>query len=52
LSCVRYSKADPRSVFVPLLICTFTDAPPAIPCSASKLFVTTFTVSIASIAGV
>ena len=52
LSCVRYSNAEPCSVFVPLLICTFTDAPPAIPCSASKLLVTTLTVSIASMAGV
>ena len=36
---------------VPLLICTFTAAPPANPCSASKLFVTTSTVSIASSPG-
>ena len=47
----RYSNAEPCSVFVPLLICTFTDAPPAMPCSASKLLVTTLTVSIASMAG-
>ena len=36
---------------VPLLICTFTAAPPANPCSASKLFVTTSTDSIASSPG-
>src|ERR1035437_10330502 len=36
---------------VPLLTCTFTAAPPASPCSASKAFVTTSTVSIASSAG-
>src|SRR5437773_1376745 len=36
---------------VPFLICTFTAAPPASPCSASKLFVTTSTVSMASSPG-
>ena len=46
-----YSNAEPRIVFVPLLICTLIADPPASPCSASKLFVTTFTVSSDSSAG-
>ena len=36
---------------MPLLICTLIAAPPASPCSASKLLVTTLTVSIDSSAG-
>ena len=40
-----------RNVFVPLLICTLMAEPPASPCSASKLLVTTLTVSIDSRAG-
>src|SRR5205085_12481904 len=46
-----YPKAQPGVTSVPFLICTSTAAPPANPCSASKLFVTTFTVSIASSPG-
>src|SRR5438094_10632046 len=46
-----YSNAEPCISLVPLLVCTLTAAPPASPCSASKLLVTTFTVSIDSSAG-
>ena len=45
------SNAEPRNVLVPLLTCTLIAAPPARPCSASKLLVTTLTVSIDSRAG-
>src|SRR5713226_7714319 len=43
-----YSKAAPCRSLVPLLVCTLIAAPPARPCSASKLLVTTFTVSMDS----
>src|SRR5712692_1998004 len=43
-----YSNAEPCSSFVPLLVCKLMAAPPASPCSASKLLVTTFTVSMDS----
>ena len=46
-----YWKAEPWTWFVPDLICRLIAAPPARPCSASKEFVTTFTVSIDSSAG-
>src|SRR5882672_7526323 len=42
---------EPRRLFVPLLIWTLTADPPASPCSASKLLVTTLTVSSDSRAG-
>ena len=45
------SHADPCKSFVPDLVMTVTAAPPAIPCSASKLFVATLTVSIVSAGG-
>jgi len=44
-------KAEPCTAFVPLLIWTLIAAPPAKPCSASKEFVTTSTVSMASSEG-
>src|SRR6476660_8187913 len=40
--------AEPRNWLVPDLVMTVTAAPPAIPCSASKLLVDTFTVSTVS----
>src|SRR5438105_13451740 len=48
---VWYSNSDPCTWLVPLLICTLVAAPPARPCSASKLLVTTLTVSMDSSAG-
>jgi hypothetical protein len=48
---VWYSNAEPRSALVPLLICALMAEPPARPCSASKLLVTTLTVSSDSSAG-
>src|SRR2546428_12420895 len=42
------AKSAPRKSLVPDLVITVTAAPPAIPCSASKLLVDTFTVSIVS----
>ena len=47
-SLLKNSKADPLNWFVPDLVMTVTAAPPAIPCSASKLLVEMFTVSIVS----
>ena len=41
-------KAEPCSSFVPDLVMTVSAAPPAMPWSASKLFVEALTVSIAS----
>src|SRR5262245_6348640 len=41
-------KPEPWSSLVPLLVRTVTAAPPAIPCSASKLAVETLTVSTVS----
>src|SRR5438034_11179409 len=41
--------AEPCHWFVPDLVITVTAAPPAIPCSASKLLVDTLTVSIVSV---
>src|SRR5438067_12083427 len=43
-----YSKSAPCKSLVPLLVCTLMAAPPARPCSASKLLLTTLTVSIDS----
>src|SRR6266498_3591063 len=48
---VLYSNTVPCTLLVPLLMLTLIDAAPAIPWSASMLFVTTLTVSIASSAG-
>src|SRR5688572_33225553 len=45
---MKNSNADPRKLLVPDLVMTVTAAPPAIPCSASKLLVDTLTVSIVS----
>src|SRR5881409_4057059 len=42
------AQADPCNWFVPDLVMTVTAAPPAIPCSASKLLVDTSTVSTVS----
>jgi hypothetical protein len=42
------SKAEPLNWLVPDLVMTVIAAPPAMPCSASKLLVATFTVSIVS----
>src|ERR671934_215438 len=50
-SLVWYSNAEPVSLFVPLFTCTLITDPPASPCSASKLLVTTLTVSSDSSAG-
>src|SRR5690348_12278631 len=47
-----YSKAEPWIWLVPLLLRILMDAALAIPCSASKELVTTFTTSMASSAGV
>jgi hypothetical protein len=47
-SCVRKKNAEPRSVFVPDLVCTVVAAPPVMPCAASKLLVEMFTFSIVS----
>src|SRR5712692_4489392 len=46
-----YSNSDPWKSLVPLLIWTLMAEPPASPCSASKLLVTTLTVSSDSSAG-
>src|SRR2546426_9459762 len=46
-----YSNTAPCRSFVPLLVWTLMAAPPARPCSASKLLVTTFTVSMDSSEG-
>src|SRR5260370_5584009 len=46
-----YSKPAPWISLLPERTCTLTCAPPASPCSASKLLVTTFTLSIDSSAG-
>src|SRR4051794_34164396 len=46
-----YQYAPPWVAFVPLFSCTFTDAPPAKPCSASLALVATFTFWMASIEG-
>ena len=46
-----YSNRAPCVSFDPPLSLTFTEAPPACPCSASGLFVTTLTSSTASIDG-
>ena len=48
LSLLWNSNAEPLSWLVPDLVTTVTEAPPAMPCSASKLFVATLTVSIVS----
>ena len=49
LSVLKYSIAEPWKLFVPDFVITVTAAPPAIPCSASKLLVDTLTVSIVSV---
>jgi hypothetical protein len=48
LSLLKNSNAEPRMLLVPDLVMTVIADPPAIPCSASKLFVDTLTVSIVS----
>ena len=48
LSLLKHSNADPLNWFVPDLVMTVTAAPPAMPCSASKLLVEMLTVSIVS----
>ena len=48
LSLLKNSNAEPLNWFVPDLVTTVTAAPPAIPCSASKLLVEMLTVSIVS----
>ena len=48
LSVFPNQKAEPCSSFVPDFVTRVTAAPPAMPWSASKLFVATLTVSIAS----
>ncbi len=45
---MKNSKAEPLNWFVPAFVMTVMAAPPAMPCSASKLLVDTLTVSIVS----
>ena len=48
LSLLKNSNAEPLNLLVPDLVTTVTAAPPAMPCSASKLLVEMLTVSIVS----
>ena len=48
LSLLKNSNAEPLNSFVPDLVTTVIAAPPAMPCSASKLLVEMLTVSIVS----
>ena len=45
---LKNSKAEPRNSLVPDLVISVMAAPPAMPCSASKLLVLMFTVSMVS----